>query len=516
MAYKKGITKFPGTGSQQTFDALSEVSDSFCLAKWLQVTLHLQNGHNHSCHHPVTHRADEDEIANNPNALHNTLYKKAKQAQMLTGERPTECQYCWNIEDIGKDSDDTSFASDRIHKSGDITWAGTNQIQPLLDKIKRGEKINPRYVEISFSNVCNFKCSYCSPVHSSLWTSEIKNKGPYELLSNPGHNNLEWLEKEDKLPIHHKDYNPYVEAFWEWWPDLVQDLVSFRITGGEPLLEENTFKAIKMLQESETGSLKEMSINSNACVPDEVIDRYILEMNKLLDSGKVEISRFFTSCDTHGEQAEYIRHGFDYKRWLKNVDKILTEIPKSRVTIMCTANLMSLPRFHLFLQDVHALKKKHWNNPLKGRDQGLTLDIPILRHPAHQSVAILPSTYADMLTPSLVYMTSHWVDGQNRDAWTKRTTNKFSPDLLQDIQEDDKMFTDLEMQRFQRLIKSVEEDVNVNEGVNSKTSMIDFYLFVNEHDRRRGTDFKKTFPELMDFYRLCEEEHNKRIMVRNI
>ena len=22
------------------------------------------------------------------------------------------------------------------------------------------------------------------------------------------------------MPYKDKDYNPYVEAFWEWWPDL--------------------------------------------------------------------------------------------------------------------------------------------------------------------------------------------------------------------------------------------------------------------------------------------------------
>ena len=40
---------------QETKQQLDTVSDSFCAAKWTQVTLHLQNGHTHSCHHPKTH-----------------------------------------------------------------------------------------------------------------------------------------------------------------------------------------------------------------------------------------------------------------------------------------------------------------------------------------------------------------------------------------------------------------------------------------------------------------------------
>ena len=54
---------------------LDSVGKGFCLAKWTQVTIHLQNGHNHSCHHPRTHKVSESEILRNPTALHNTNYK---------------------------------------------------------------------------------------------------------------------------------------------------------------------------------------------------------------------------------------------------------------------------------------------------------------------------------------------------------------------------------------------------------------------------------------------------------
>ena len=48
------------------------------------------------------------------------------------------------------------------------------------------------------------------------------------------------LKAENKVPIPYieKPQNPYVEAFWKWWPDLYQDLHTFRITGGEPLLSK--------------------------------------------------------------------------------------------------------------------------------------------------------------------------------------------------------------------------------------------------------------------------------------
>ena len=35
---------------------LDDIGSGMCLAKWTQVTLQLQTGHNHSCHHPRTHK----------------------------------------------------------------------------------------------------------------------------------------------------------------------------------------------------------------------------------------------------------------------------------------------------------------------------------------------------------------------------------------------------------------------------------------------------------------------------
>ena len=42
---------------------LDDVGCGMCLAKWTQVTLQLQSGHNHSCHHPPTHKISTKEIA---------------------------------------------------------------------------------------------------------------------------------------------------------------------------------------------------------------------------------------------------------------------------------------------------------------------------------------------------------------------------------------------------------------------------------------------------------------------
>ena len=92
-------------------EKLNEVGKGMCLAKWTQVTLQLQTGHNHSCHHPRTHKINTKEIARNPSALHNTQYKKMRRREMLTGKRPEECDYCWNVEDNSDRFHDRVFKS---------------------------------------------------------------------------------------------------------------------------------------------------------------------------------------------------------------------------------------------------------------------------------------------------------------------------------------------------------------------------------------------------------------------
>jgi hypothetical protein len=64
---------------------LDNVGCGFCLAKWTQVTIHLGTGINHSCHHVKAHRIDLEELKNNPNALHNTGFKKSMNV-IIVGE----------------------------------------------------------------------------------------------------------------------------------------------------------------------------------------------------------------------------------------------------------------------------------------------------------------------------------------------------------------------------------------------------------------------------------------------
>ena len=206
---------------------LDSTGPGFCLAKWTQVTMHLGSGLTHSCHHPEPHKIPLEELKDDPGALHNTQFKKERRKEMLNGERPAECDYCWRIED-----DESGNFSDRVNKSLDPY---SLQYHDEIKFSTGDENIYPKYVEVSFGNVCNFKCSYCGPTFSSKWAEEIKHDGPYKFSDGSTFNEA-FQEVDNK-----SQDNPYTDAFWEWFPEALSHMHTFRVTGGEPLLSKHFF-----------------------------------------------------------------------------------------------------------------------------------------------------------------------------------------------------------------------------------------------------------------------------------
>jgi organic radical activating enzyme len=445
---------------------LDAISPSFCTAKWTQTTIHLGVGHTHSCHHPRTHVIPITEIKTDPSALHNTSFKKSIRKEMLDGIRPRECDYCWKVEDTGEP------LSDRVLKSYE-PWS-----KPYIDEVLDAgadKSINPKYLEISFSNVCNFKCSYCSPDVSSKWMEEIKEHGPYP--TSMKFNNIEWIKIQNKFPIAEREDNPYVDAFWEWWPSLYPDLHTFRITGGEPLLSKHTFKILDYIIEHPNTNL-ELSINSNFCVTDELFDTFIKKLKIIKKQNTVKNLIIFTSCEAHGKAAEYIRYGMDYDKWLANCRRYLKEVPDSKLGIMSTYNSLSVTTYDKFLKDVADLNtvrikwyekilKKVLRNKFDNRM--VILDIPFLNNPLHQSVGILPESFFEII--------------------------KFQIETMRNLG-----FYESEIQKLERLLTVFRSRINSDQTTNRK----DFLAFVDEHDKRRGTNFLSTFPEMTEFYNLCK------------
>jgi organic radical activating enzyme len=436
----------------------SQLGPALCLAKWKQVSLHLTTGLTNSCYHPPLHPIDPAAIATDPAALHNTQYKKTQRKIMLQQERPGECSYCWNMEDLGR-------LSDRHYRSGE-PWAAVD-----FERIKNStgdEDAIPSYVEVNFNNACNLKCSYCSPQFSSSWQQEVERHGAFPTLV--PHNAAEHFSGHRKS-IPARDHNPYVEAFWSWWPTLYPELKHFRMTGGEPLMDRNTYLVFDYVLAHPKSDLH-LAVTSNFSVEPELSTKYFDYVKRLCDTDIEHFMQYVSVDSGIGPQAEYIRHGLDFERLQNNVETYLTDIPyRNSLTFIVTMNNLSVTGFMPLMQWILNLRKTHSRTY-----QRVWFDTPVLRQPAWQSLQTLGESYAAKLEQARDFMMEN----------LETTADPFHG------------FKDYEVQRLERDIAWMRSTINV-----STRDLGDFYRFFSEHDRRRGTDFEKTFPEMLTWWRQC-------------
>ena len=440
---------------------MNEISPTFCMAKWHHTTIYLQTGETHSCYHPAPHKIPLSEIAQDPSALHNTSQKIKERAEMIAGGKPSGCSYCWNIEAMGED-----YVSDRKERNASIFTPAR------FDSIKTTplSPVNPQYIEISFGNECNFKCGYCHPKHSSSYYKEIKDHGPYTMVKNH-RNDIDWFT------TYEEDSNPYVDAWWNWWPEVRKTLTILRITGGEPLLQQSTWRLLKDLEDNPLPDL-ELNINTNFGVKPVLVDRLIEKVNNLLDKGAIKDFKIFTSIDTWGKPAEYIRTGLDIAVWETNLDAYLTKA-NLPVTFMITFSILSVTNFQSLLEKILEWRIKY-NGSNQNKWQRVRFDTPFLKDPLQYDMNILPK---EQFMP---YMKHHL---------------SFIKNNLDD--KDRTKFNDIEYEKFRRVVDYMETTNYSTDRVTEGRK--DFYSWFTEYDRRRNTNFLETFPEMEQFYNLCKD-----------
>lgn len=497
-------------------DLLNETGPGFCLAKWTQVTMHLGVGLTHSCHHPVAHKIPLEELKDNPGALHNTNHKKAARKEMLTGQRPKECDFCWRIED------NTGNISDRVLKSLDQFSIHDHDD---IAKLKGDENIYPRYVEVSFSNVCNFKCAYCGPTFSSKWSEEIKQHGTYKFKHGQDFNFT------NEVQIKNRDDNPYTDAFWQWFPEAKKHMHTLRITGGEPLMSKHTFKVMEHLLENPEPDL-EFSINSNGCPPDKLWTKFTDMVNKLVKNKCIKKFTLFTSAESSEAASEYARTGMNWPVFKQNIEYFLENTYNTRVTFMAAFNILSLTTFQDFLEYTLYLKRRYNKNGMykwldeSGIDTNESLQVSLDKYRTQRMPNLIDRDGASEITNRVGIDIPYVRAPEFLDA------NIATIDLLQEylLPAVDYMyknqanmewhgllgFETWEALKLKRIFVDILIAVKDHRNPDETTQRPDiarerarFYEFVQEYDKRRNNNFLKSMPEMTAFYNTCKLEYDK-------
>ena len=431
-------------GLTETKKTIDSISDSFCAAKWYNATIWLSNGRTASCHHPIAHSIPIESIQKDASALHNTEYKKEQRRLMLAGERPSECSYCWRVED----NNDPSIFSDRIYKSHIYS---VEDMLKLRD-IPHSENVDPKTLEISFDNLCNLSCTYCNSEFSSTWSTDIKSKGIYTNLLTPGGSTYTH-DADYTLPLNSKQENIYIEKFFEWYNTSLKDnLQELRITGGEPSRSPHFWRFLEQC----TDAKFDFAVNSNLIMNE-------TRLQSLIEAaGKFKKFDLYTSCESTGKHAEFVRHGLKYDLWRNNLKSFIANAKFNSVHIMMTISALSIWTSVPFMEDIMSLREELSNNNI------CSLSLNILRFPSFQSINVISESQKITLANEF-------------EEFAERRKNMLSESERNQI---------LRVASYLRNVDKSYEDTDTSEN---KTN--DFVNFINQYALRRSMKIEDHFPQ---------------------
>jgi hypothetical protein len=290
---------------------------------------------------------------------------------------------------------------------------------------------------------------------------DIRRAGPYQDLVSDGRNHFTHTHDSAQLYTVGEN-NPYVDAFFAWWEsDLHRTLQELRITGGEPLMSAHTWRLIDWFKTNAGRSQTRLAINSNLG-PNVDVDR-------LLSSTKDLSIDLYTSCESTGAAAEYIRSGLDYAEWQHNVETLLKSGQFRGIHVMNTINALCLTTLADFLEYIVELKKQYGKN-------AISYTLNILRFPSFQSATVLSddlrSVYKNQLAEFVVRHRGH------------------------------SYLHEHEINHVLRLVDYLDVVKTPHEGAaDVDTLRKDFRSFYAQYDARRGLSFEATFPELVSWWR---------------
>ena len=267
---------------------------------------------------------------------------------MLEGRPSPECRNCLVLEAVG-------CSSPRLAQNQEYS-----RHFPLVDSTAPDGSVarfQMPFLDIRFSNICNFACVYCDADRSSAWCSEHKGPGEGEGIGGSA------VSTATRDP----------QQLWRQVEPLIPHVEHFYFAGGEPLLCEEHYRILNLLTAQGRFDVPlSYSTNFSATTFRD------LDAMRLWDRfNRVDIA---ASLDASGQRGEYIRINQDWEEVLRNRQRMFAACPKVSFTIAPTLtamNALHLPDFHKEWLEIGYLKPPD-------------IYLNILLQPSEYSVQILP------------------------------------------------------------------------------------------------------------------------------
>lgn len=344
----------------------SLISKTICVIPWLHLNIIPSGKVIHCCMTSDMSHTLGDLAVDSLEEIWNSDNMRAIRREMLEGGKPRVCSKCYEREE-------SSGGSHRLLYNRKF-FAKLFEIPKITDGTGHVDKIDLKYWDFRFSNLCNYKCRVCGPESSSAWVPDAKKLGR---LSEREARKILRVESVGKV------------SNLEFVKKYLHQAERIYFAGGEPLLMDEHWEILDMLDAQQKYEV-EISYNTN--------------LSTLSHNGKHAADywrkwgRKISVCpsiDEIGERAELIRAGTAWKNLEANL-KILTGLgvriwPNITVSAF---NVFRLPEILDRLIDLGVIRqeKEHFKN--------FTLNL--VEQPVYYHVSVLPQDMRDAIIQRLL------------------------------------------------------------------------------------------------------------------
>ena len=314
-----------------------------------------------------------------------------------------------------------------------------------LDQDINATVVTPTILEVYFDNACNMACLYCHSGFSSRIEAENNKFGRY---------NEHGIVIENREEFSEENRKTYAEQFWEWMESNYDELKRMHILGGEPFFQKDFDRCLDFLESRSNPDL-EFNVITNLKVSKSKLEQYVKRFKRLVAKRKLKRFDVTASIDCFGKAGEYVRYGLDLEQWKENFE-YLVENKWIHLQINQALSCLTIKTIPELIEYI---------NQFEGRNIGQYFSPAILTHrflhPSIFDYSVFEKDFENILST------------MQEDTWQQQKAKANMEGVIARLKKDG-THTDAEE------VKKLK-------------------IFLDEIDRRRGLNWKETFPWLAEF-----------------
>ena len=232
--------------------------------------------------------------------------------RMLNDQPSQVCRSCYELE-----ADANSYT---LRKSSLQSFSNRlSSVDEMTNSDGSIKSFDMAYLDIRFSNICNFKCRTCGPDFSSSWQEEFRSKG----------------ESVGQIPIQ-------IDGGFEKIKPYLDRVEEVYFAGGEPLVSPEHYEILDYWIKSGRTDVR-LRYTTN-------FSHFKFKSYDLIELWKnFRDVRVAASLDDEGIRGEYIRKGTKWETIVRNRKEMMALCPDIHFEITPTVsifNVLTVPEFH--------------------------------------------------------------------------------------------------------------------------------------------------------------------------